>query len=112
MKRAMPVGPQQPHIKMIYRVNEDMKPDAKDARDEHFEKACLIGQAEGLHYRLEEIAQGIRGQAPRRTERCTNQECVGVPVYGKGTENQHLNINNNVGQQKDRQVYPPSQHEP
>jgi hypothetical protein len=101
---------------VINAVNQDVKPDAEDAREKHFPEAWLIGYAKGLHQAFENAPQRIRRSAPQKPQYCPNEKRMAIPMawipkaeYGY---NQDLNIDNHIGKDKYRYVEPFSKYQP
>ena len=93
---------------MVKGVYYSVQPDAEYAGDNHLAQIGLVGYADFLHYPFEQMPQGIRCEGPNDAADRPEQQGVGVPVHrpaaSKQVYDQNLDVNSDVGEQKNGQV--------
>jgi hypothetical protein len=93
---------------MVKSVYYSVQPDAEYAGDNHLAQIGLVGYADYLHYLFEQMSQGVRCEGPDDTAGRTEQQGMGVPVHrpaaSKQVYNQNLNVNYDVGEDKNGHV--------
>jgi len=67
-------------IAVINRINNYVKPDAKNAGYSHFPKTGFVWYADYLHYLLEETPKRIRRNTPNEPNYRTNQKGMTISV--------------------------------
>jgi len=96
--------PEEVDVGVIEAVYQDVEPDAEDAGDEHFRQGCVVRQSQQTHGFFKDISEGIGGQGPSDADGCADEQRVLVAMDGVVVEDEDFDVNEDVGQDEDRQV--------